>query len=149
MLEWLDKYKQKKTFFPFFTLHTKINLIYIIDLYVKVKMINFLEDNTSIDSCHWSRQIFFLRIKWLWTFLMDKSNFSTIKIFYSPEDTINEMQRQVTDWKKTLYIYIYIPTYTYTHIKYMRKGLTSRIYFKIFYEWITETQTGSLNEQKT
>lgn len=51
--------KKKKNFFPFFTLHTKINLIYIIDLNVKVKMINFLEDNVGIDSCHWSRQIFF------------------------------------------------------------------------------------------
>ena len=53
---------------------------------------------------------------------MDKSNFSKIKIFYSPEDTINKMQSK-SDWEKTLYMYIYIPTYMSTHIKYMRKDL--------------------------
>ena len=69
---------------------------------------------------------------------MDKSNFSKIKTFYSPEDTINEMQRQVTDWEKTLHTYLYTNIYINTYLIH-EKGFTSRIYFKIFYESITET----------
>lgn len=101
--------KKTKNLSLFFTLHTKVNVIYIIDLNVKPKMINFLEENTGIYSCCWSRH--FLMKKSTKNVLMDKLNFSKIKNFGSSKYTINEMQRQATERKYYVYIYTHMCIY--------------------------------------